>query len=112
MNYPGCKNDLKNSVESSGITLVAFDPRVPQWFDPNGSTASLTTNNQMILVGFSGLSELKNLEIIASISFLWTTICFVKRPVRHRGVAENRSRKVGTVHISSKQIGILQICSV
>ena len=37
VNYPGCKNQLKDSGESSGLTLLAFDPRVPSWFGHDAS---------------------------------------------------------------------------
>ena len=41
VNYPGCKNDVKASGESSGITLLAFDPRVPAWFGAAATSSSL-----------------------------------------------------------------------
>lgn len=34
VDYPGCGNDNRASPESSGLALVAFDPRVPLWFKP------------------------------------------------------------------------------
>jgi hypothetical protein len=41
VNYPGCGNPTKDSGESSGITLDAFDPRVPSFFGHNSSSGTL-----------------------------------------------------------------------
>lgn len=43
VNYPGCKNDIKATGESSGLALVAFDPRVPSWFNTSGGNGFQTT---------------------------------------------------------------------
>jgi hypothetical protein len=60
VNYPGCKSQLKDSVESSGITLVAFDPRVPSWFGHNSSAAlstSSVTSDQSNLTAYVRLTK-------------------------------------------------------
>ena len=40
VNYPGCGNDRKSSGESSGLALLAFDPRVTQWFNTQTHNSS------------------------------------------------------------------------
>jgi len=40
VNYPGCGNQAKSSPESTGLALLAFDPRVPSWFGRPVSNAS------------------------------------------------------------------------
>ena len=40
VNYPGCGNQTKSSPESTGLALLAFDPRVPAWFGRSVSNAS------------------------------------------------------------------------
>ncbi len=38
VNYQTCtKTSVKQTAESSGVTLIAFDPRVPSWFKSNAS---------------------------------------------------------------------------
>jgi hypothetical protein len=32
VNYPGCGSGTKESPESTGLALLAFDPRLPSWF--------------------------------------------------------------------------------
>jgi hypothetical protein len=41
VDYPGCGNTSKSSPESTGLALLAFDPRVPGWFGHGGQLGSL-----------------------------------------------------------------------
>jgi len=40
VNYPGCGSDTKESPESTGLALLASDPRVPSWFRQSSSAGA------------------------------------------------------------------------
>ena len=42
VNWPGC-GSTRDSGESDGLTLIAFDPRLSEWFGGTSSTTSQTT---------------------------------------------------------------------
>ena len=44
VNYPECGNQTKSSPESTGLALLAFDPRVPSWFGRPITNASLAAS--------------------------------------------------------------------
>jgi len=53
VNYPGCGSGTKASPESTGLALLAFDPRVPSWFGRPVTNASAIAS----LIVHSGTSQ-------------------------------------------------------
>jgi hypothetical protein len=66
VNYPGCGSPDKDSGESSGLTLAAFDPRLPAWFGQSNSsvTASSTVSYSSSSIGV--VSELVQSLLVSS----------------------------------------------
>ncbi len=65
VNYPGCGSQSKASPESTGLALLAFDPRVPTWFGHPVSNASGIAS-QIVNSGSTPLQQSTSLVLPSS----------------------------------------------
>ena len=79
VSYPNC-GGAKESGESSGLALIAFDPRVPSWFDPQ-AVQPMSTSDQ---------ATSQNMPSYGSLASLTAAVSVVNVAGREDGPAEER----------------------